>query len=111
MSIPFQTIDWSHVPAETLPGASGHTIWRSLHFSGLRVRMVEYSAGYIADHWCQKGHLVHCLEGSFVTEMEEGGSFRLEKGMSYIVSDTLSSHRSVSEHGVTLLIVDGAFLK
>ena len=111
MSIPFQTIDWSQVPAETLAGASGQITWKTLHVNGLRVRMVEYSAGYIADHWCQKGHLVHCLEGSFVTEMKDGGSFGLEKGMSYLVSDNLSSHRSVSEHGVTLLIVDGTFLK
>ena len=111
MSIPFQTIDWSTVPAETFPGETGETIWRTLRLGGLRLRIVEYSAGYMADHWCQKGHVVHCLEGSFVTEMEEGGSFRLDKGMSYVVSDNLSSHRSVSEHGVTLLIVDGDFLK
>jgi hypothetical protein len=111
MSIPFQTIDWSTVPAETFPGETGETIWRTLRFGGLRVRMVEYSAGYIADHWCQLGHVVHCLEGSFITEMESGERFMLEKGMSYIVSDGKSSHRSMSEHGVTLMIIDGDFLK
>lgn len=78
---------------------------------GLRIRVVEYSAGYLADHWCQKGHIVHCLEGDFVTELETGESTKLTKGMTYVVSDEMSSHRSVSTNGVKLLIVDGDFLK
>ena len=73
--------------------------------------MVEYSKGYLSDHWCRKGHIVHCLEGELTSELEEGGSFQLKAGMSYVVSDELSSHRSVSENGVKLLIIDGDFLK
>jgi hypothetical protein len=65
----------------------------------------------MADHWCRKGHIVHCLDGEFTSEMETGEQFLLKKGMSYIVSDNLSSHRSVTETGVTLLIIDGDFLK
>jgi len=76
----------------------------------LRIRVVEYSAGYLADHWCQKGHIVHCLEGSFTTEQENGEPVVLEKGMTYVVSDEMSSHRSVSESGVKLLIIDGDLL-
>ncbi len=72
--------------------------------------MVEYSAGYLADHWCQKGHIVHCLEGEFKSELETGETFILSKGMTYIVSDNLSSHRSITENGVKLLIIDGDFL-
>jgi hypothetical protein len=72
---------------------------------------VEYSPGYLADHWCQKGHVVYCLEGSFTTELETGERFVLEAGMSYIVTDGASSHRSVTETGVRLLIIDGDFLK
>ena len=72
--------------------------------------MVEYSGGYLADHWCQKGHIVYCLEGEFTTEMESGETFQFTKGMSYIVSDDLSSHRSVTQNGVKLLIIDGDFL-
>jgi hypothetical protein len=75
------------------------------------MRIVEYSAGYLADHWCQKGHIVHCLEGAFQSELENGEIFTLNKGMTYIVSDNLSSHRSISENGVKLLIIDGDFLK
>ncbi len=77
----------------------------------MRIRIVEYSAGYIADHWCKKGHIVHCLEGEFVSELESGKAFSLTKGMTYVVSDELSSHRSISKDGVKLLIIDGNFLK
>jgi len=77
----------------------------------LRIRMVEYSPGYLADHWCKKGHIVHCLEGEFISELETGEEFKLTKGMTYIVSDELSSHRSISKTGVKLLIIDGDFLK
>jgi len=110
-NIPFRVIDWENVAKTTHPGTTGNALWQTLQFDGLRVRMVEYSQGYLADHWCQKGHIVHCLEGSFTTEMETGESFQLIAGMSYIVSDELSSHRSVTESGVKLLIIDGDFLK
>ena len=110
-NIPFQTIDWASVPKTEHPGETGISFWQTLQFPGLRLRIVEYSPGYLADHWCQKGHIVHCLEGEFVSEMENGESFLLKKGMTYVVSDNLSSHRSVSENGVRLLIVDGDFLK
>lgn len=110
-NIPFQTIDWSAIPKTEHPGETGMAWWQTLQFSGLRLRIVEYSPGYLADHWCRKGHLVHVLEGEFVSELENGESFRLTKGMAYLVSDELSSHRSVTEDGVKLLIVDGDFLK
>ncbi len=109
--IPFHTIDWSNIPKTEHTGETGTSFWQTLQFEGLRVRIVEYSAGYLADHWCQKGHIVHCLEGEFVSEMENGDLFTLTKGMTYVVSDNLSSHRSVSESGVKLLIIDGDFLK
>ena len=110
-TIPFQSIDWSSVLKTIHPGEKGSATWQTIQFDGLRIRLVEYSAGYIADHWCRKGHIVHCLEGDFVSEMESGVIFSLSKGMSYVVSDELSSHRSVSTHGVKLLIIDGDFLK
>jgi hypothetical protein len=109
--IHFQTIDWSAIPKTKHLGETGLAFWQTLQFQGLRLRIVEYSAGYVADHWCQKGHIVHCLEGSFVSELETGEAFTLAEGMTYIVSDDLSSHRSISEHGVKLLIIDGDFLK
>lgn len=109
--IPFHTIDWNNIPKTEHTGETGTSFWQTLQFEGLRVRIVEYSAGYLADHWCKKGHIVHCIEGEFVSEMENGDLFTLTKGMTYVVSDNLSSHRSVSEKGVKLLIIDGDFLK
>ena len=109
--IPFQSIEWLALPREEHPGEKGTSFWQTVQLPGLRVRIVEYSPGYLADHWCRKGHIVHCLEGEFVSEMQSRDKFKLTKGMTYLVSDDLSSHRSVSEEGVTLLIVDGDFLK
>lgn len=110
-NIPFQTIDWSTIPKTLHPGETGVATWQTLQLPGLRIRIVEYSPGYIADHWCRKGHIVHCLEGEVVNEQEDGSSSLLTPGMSYVVSDELSSHRSVSRGGVKLLIVDGDFLR
>ena len=110
-NISFQSIDWSNIPQTEHQGKTGIATWQTLQFEGLRVRIVEYSAGYVADHWCQLGHIVHCLEGVVINELETGESSVLKAGMSYIVSDGLSSHRSVSKNGVKLLIIDGDFLK
>jgi quercetin dioxygenase-like cupin family protein len=110
-NIPFQTIDWSSIAKEEHKGESGSAFWQTLQFEGLRLRLVEYSPGYLADHLCQKGHIVHCLEGEFISELSSGESFLLSKGMTYIVSDELSSHRSKTENGVKLLIIDADFLK
>jgi hypothetical protein len=109
-SIPFQTIDWSVIPKTEHKGETGTAFWQTIQFPGMRIRIVEYSAGYMADHWCQKGHIVHCLEGEFVSEMEDGKEFLLRRGMTYVVSDDLSSHRSISKEGVKLMIIDGGFL-
>ena len=110
-NIPFQTIDWSKVPKTTHKGETGVAYWQTVQFQGLRIRIVEYSAGYIADHWCQKGHIIYCLEGEVVNELKDGTRSILTPGISYVVSDDLSSHRSASEKGVKLLIIDGDFLK
>lgn len=110
-NIPFQTIDWSLIPKTAHQGENGTAWWQTLQFPGLRIRIVEYSPGYLADHWCQKGHIVHCLQGAFVSELQGGENFELSEGMSYVVTDDLSAHRSVSATGVKLLIIDGDFLK
>jgi mannose-6-phosphate isomerase class I len=107
----FQTIDWNLVEQTKHKGDTGIAFWQTLQLEGIRLRIVEYSKGYLADHWCRKGHIVHCLEGEFVSELQDGKKFSLSKGMTYIVSDELSSHRSRSKDGVKLLIIDGDFLK
>ncbi len=110
-NISFLALDWAEVEKTEHKGETGTSFWQTLQFGGLRIRTVEYSENYLADHWCQKGHIVYCLEGAFVSELESGDIFTLTKGMTYIVSDNLSSHRSISKNGVKLLIIDGDFLK
>ncbi|HAN17436.1 MAG: hypothetical protein A2X13_09135 [Bacteroidetes bacterium GWC2_33_15] len=110
-NFPFQTIDWTRVPKTEHKGETGVAYWQTLQLPGLRIRMVEYSKGYLADHWCEKGHIVHCIEGEFVSELKDGTKHVLTRGMTYVVSDELSSHRSITENGVQLLIIDGDFLK
>jgi len=110
-NIPFQTINWELIEKIEHKGEKGLAFWQTIQFDGLRIRIVEYSNGYLADHWCQKGHIVHCLEGEFISELKTGEKIKMTKGETYIVSDELSSHRSISENGVKLLIIDGDFLK
>ena len=109
--INFQTIDWNTIEQTEHKGEKGASYGRTLQFEGLRLRIVEYSGGYLADHWCSKGHIVHCLEGEFISELKTGENFILTRGMTYVVSDNSSSHRSFSKNGVKLLIIDGDFLK
>ena len=111
VNIPFTNIDWSTVPRTTHQGTTGVAYWKTLQFGGLRIRQIEYTANYLADHWCRKGHIVQCLEGEFVSELKDGTKHILTKGMTYVVTNNLSSHRSISKTGVKLLIIDGDFLK
>jgi quercetin dioxygenase-like cupin family protein len=109
--VPFHTTDWSSITATEHPGETGMAWRRTLQFGDLRVRLVEYSAGYKADHWCTRGHILFCLEGELLTELQDGQQFVLRTGMSYQVSDEVSSHRSSTTTGARLFIVDGGFLK
>lgn len=111
MKIPFQTIHWAEIQPTEHKGESGIARWKTIEKEGLRIRMVEYEAGYLADHWCEKGHFVQCLSGEFETELSTGERIKTRQGEGFLVSDNLSSHRSFSENGVLLLIVDGDFLK
>ena len=110
-AILFQTIDWTTISKTIYPGETGVATWQTCQFPGIRIRVVEYSPGYLTDHWCQKGHIVHCLEGEFTSELQNGDPHVLTAGMTYIVSDDASSHRSRTENGVKLLIIDGDFLR
>ena len=104
--IPFGTTDWSTVSVTEHPGDTGVAYWRTQQFSNIRVRMVEYSPGYAANHWCAKGHILLCLDGELNTELEDGRRFRLTPGMSYQVADRAEAHRSSTALGARLFIVD-----
>jgi hypothetical protein len=104
--IPFGTTRWPDIPATEHPGATGAATMRTQTFGGVWVRMVQYSAGYLADHWCEKGHILLCLDGELHTELADGRSFILTPGMSYQVADGAEAHRSSTPVGAKLFIVD-----
>ena len=104
--IPFGTTDWAGIERTEHQGESGMAYWRTRNFGAIRVRMVEYTPGYLADHWCSKGHVLLCLEGELETELEDGRKFVLEPGMSYQVADGAEPHRSFTALGATLFVVD-----
>ncbi len=104
--IPFGTTDWSGLEPTEHKGETGTAHWRTQMFGEIRVRMVEYSRGYLADHWCNKGHILLCMEGELETELADGRRFTLTPGMSYQVADNTAPHRSVSKEGAKLFIVD-----
>src|SRR3954470_21620649 len=104
--LPFGTTDWSGVPETEDPGETGLAKWRTGQFGPIRVRVVEYSPGYRADHWCVKGHILYCVKGEVQTELADGRRFTLTAGMSYQVADNAEPHRSSTNTGATLFIVD-----
>lgn len=104
--LPFGTTDWATIEPTKHTGDIGYALWRTLQLGDIRVRMVEYSIGYLADHWCHKGHVLLCLEGELHTELDDGRQFILLPGMSYQVADNAEAHRSSAPNGAKLFIVD-----
>jgi hypothetical protein len=104
--LPFGTVDWNAVEVTTHAGVTGEARWRTRRFGEVRVRMLEYSAGYRADHWCSKGHFLLCIDGELDTELADGRRFTLQPGMSYHVADGAEPHRSSTRVGARLFVVD-----
>ena len=106
VNIPFGTTDWAKVEKTEHKGEQGVAYWHTQNFDTIRVRMVEYTPGYVADHWCSKGHIILCLEGALLTLLEDGREFVLKPGMSYQVADQAEAHRSSTQVGTKLFVVD-----
>ena len=105
-NIPFGTTEWSAIQPTEHQGETGTAYWRTCHFGPIRVRRVDYTAGYLANHWCVKGHILFCLEGELHTELQDGRKFILKPGMSYQVADDAEPHRSFTAIGAKLFVVD-----
>ncbi len=103
---PYTTTDWSEIETTEHQGERGLARWRTRQFGAIRVRLVEYTPGYLADHWCSKGHILFCLEGELHTELQDGRRFVLRPGMSYQVADGAEPHRSSTAVGARLFVVD-----
>jgi quercetin dioxygenase-like cupin family protein len=104
--IPFGLTDWAKIEPTTHAAESGSALWRTQQFGAIRVRMVEYSPNYVANHWCEKGHILLCLEGELETQLADGRKFVLTPGVSYQVADNAEPHRSSTRVGAKLFIVD-----
>jgi hypothetical protein len=104
--IPFGTTDWSTVAPTEHKGEAGIASWRTCNFGDMRVRMVEYSSGYVSDHWCQRGHILLCIEGELETELADGRRFVLKPGLSFQVSDGAEAHMIKTRSGAKVFIVD-----
>lgn len=105
-NIPFETTNWSEVKSERHEGETGYALWKVRQYGDIRVRVVEYSSNYKADHWCAKGHILYCLEGEMTTHLRDGRVVDLRKGMSYHVEDENYPHRSYTKNVAVLFIVD-----
>ena len=103
---PFQTVDWTGIEAESHAGITGIASWKIFKMGDTKIRMVDYSANYVADHWCNKGHIIYCIAGEMTTKLQDGREFILSAGMSYHVGDNSDAHSSRSANGCTLFIVD-----
>ena len=105
-AFPFQVLNWDNIEPIRHEGTTGFATWQSFQMNAIRIRQVVYSPGYLADHWCSKGHVIYCIEGSMITELEDGSEHLLSAGMTYHVGDNCEAHRSSSAGGCRLLIVD-----
>jgi quercetin dioxygenase-like cupin family protein len=103
---PFTTINWGKIEKEKHNGEKGFALWQTIMMGNIRIRMVQYSKGYIADHWCNKGHVIYCIKGKMKTELQDGKKLKIKKGMTYHVGDNSEEHRSTSKKGCMLFIVD-----
>ena len=104
--VAFHTTNWDTVETTRHEGDTGYAIWKTIHVGNIRVRQVEYSSGYVANHWCSKGHILLCIEGEMTTELQDGRRFILTGGTSYQVGDNMEPHRSFTQNGCKLFIVD-----
>jgi hypothetical protein len=103
---PFSITDFASIEPEIHTGITGYAEWRIIHRDDIRIRLVKYSENYLADHWCSKGHIIYCVDGEMETELKDGRKFLLTKNMIYTVGDNSDAHRSYSNNGCTLFIVD-----
>lgn len=105
-SFPFQLMDWSSKAKEEHAGITGIAYWQVFLMNDIRIRIVEYSAGYLADHWCNKGHIIYCITGDMETELQDGRKYILTSGMTYQVGDNNEAHRTSTKDSCRLFIVD-----
>lgn len=99
-------IDWSSQPAREIHGTHGRALERTTSLGSIRVRLVEFSPGYEADHWCTRGHIAFVVEGTCTLRIDDGRAVTLSRGQSFTVGDEIDAHMLVTEHGAIVFLVD-----
>jgi hypothetical protein len=101
------SVVWAQIPESVYPGTLGTATVRSHQVGNVQLRLVVYSANYLADHWCHKGHIVFVLAGQLIIEHQHSLTYTLMPGSSYYVADDDGPpHRVLSENGATIFMVD-----
>jgi len=103
----FTPLDWSAIAPVEVPGTTGTSHWRSFEAGDLRVRIVDYGPGFEADHWCDRGHVLHVLSGVLGLRLKDGREITLAPGEGFCVSDHGdAAHLVFTEEGCRAFIVD-----
>jgi quercetin dioxygenase-like cupin family protein len=104
--VPFSNIRWPEMPLSEQSGAVGYALSQTVETGNVRLRLVTFSPGYEADHWCSKGHVVFVLKGQLSTVLQDGRKFLTLQGESFCVGDNDGQHRAETDRGATVFIVD-----
>lgn len=100
------SFDWKNIPGEKINGENGFAMIKTQTLGSIKIRYVEYSTNYIADHWCDKGHIVYIIQGELMIEHKDNSIHSLISGMSYLIGDNTLSHKVKSTTGAKILIID-----
>ncbi len=104
--IPFSIVDWVLEETTEVAGETGYAEQRLVELGNLRLRQVVYAAGYRADHWCERGHVLYVLSGQMIVELKNGRHFPVHEGSSFQVADGAPAHLVCTANGCTVFIVD-----
>lgn len=100
------SINWELSQAEKSLGTSGFVFSKSVDLGTIRMRQLSFSENYEADHWCEKGHIIHVLAGELIIEYQDGSQVTIPTGQSLILGDSISLHKAKTESESTVLIID-----
>lgn len=103
-----QKINWNNLPEQELIGESGKSVYKEIISGNFHIRLAEYSANYSSDHWCDKGHIIHCISGAFVMLLKNGNDIIINAGESIILGGSNPHKASTGDVPAVMFIIDEA---
>ena len=100
------SFDWDSIPTQKIDGETGFCTIKTKTLGEIKIRHIEYSANYSADHWCDKGHIVFIIDGELKIEHKDNSIHTLQGGMTYLIGDNTLAHQAKSKLGAKALIID-----